>query len=75
MIQYIKFATLDPVGFILVRSDDIKSIQNTADERVCRLTTPHDQVLVVGPMTYFLEEFRTLFGGEWPAVPSEESNE
>ena len=67
MQQYIKFATLDPEGFILVRLEDVKAIQTESHE-VCKLTTPHDQLLVKGTMEYFLETMRVFVGGEWDAA-------
>ena len=67
MQQYVKFVTIDPDGFMLVRLEDIKAIQ-TESHAVCRLTTPHDQVLVKGTMEYFLETMRTFVGSEWDAA-------
>lgn len=69
MIQFVKFATMDPVGFTIVKLDDIKAIQTTLESDVCTLTTPHDQLLVKGSFDHFIDLFRSLVGGEWDAIP------
>ena len=72
MIQFVKFATLDPEGFALIRLDDISSFSESTTEGTCMLITKHNNFLIKGTVDYHIENMRNFIGGEWDAVPEEQ---
>lgn len=69
MIQFVKYATIDPVGFAVVKLDDVTSIESTADADVCKVTHAHGDLLVEGTIEHHVDMLAALVGGAWDAVP------
>lgn len=72
MIQFIKFACLDPMGEILLNVKTIVGVLPTEDNDQSVIVTPHGNYRVLGSTPHFTELFRSLFGGEWDGIPSSE---
>lgn len=69
MIQFIKFATLDPVGFALVKVSDVSSISSTPEPNVCKLITSHGDFLIEGSFEHHNDNLDNWVGICWPGVP------
>ena len=75
MIQFIKFHTLDPIGYAIVKLDDISGIASTSGEAECRLITCHGEYLVQGNINFLIGRMQDFVGGEFSACPEEFPNE
>lgn len=71
MIQFIKFATLDPVGFALVKVSDISSIASTIESKECKVVTAHGEYLVEGTFEQHSDNLNAWLGSAWDAVLEE----
>lgn len=69
MIQYIKYATIDPAGLALVKLADITTVESTVELEVCKLVHAHGDMLVQGTIDHHIEILAGLIGAEYNAVP------
>lgn len=75
MIQFMKFATVDPEGIALVKVEDISSFGPVENPDECVLVTNHENYRIRGGVKWHMENLQNCVGVEWEGVPEEKVSE